>query len=67
MEQRWPELSDRAWISRLWAQYSRLPESFKKGFFNMAQYLVQENRSNKTAISGTFPRVLERNGGDFKT
>ena len=32
----------------------------------MTQYLVQESRNDKTAINGSFPRVLERNGGDFK-
>jgi hypothetical protein len=66
MEQRWSELTDRAWISLLWAQYSKLPESFKNGFLNMAQSLVQENRNKKTAIKGTFPRISERNGGDYK-
>jgi|TergutMp193P3_1026864.scaffolds.fasta_scaffold300952_1 hypothetical protein len=67
MEQKWSELPDRAWISRLWAHYSKLPESFKGGFFKMAQYLAQENANEKTAINGPVPGILENNGGDYKT
>ena len=36
------EMTEKAWISRFWAEYSKLPETYKIGFFGMAQNLAQE-------------------------
>jgi len=66
IEQNWSELPDRAWVSRLWVQYSKLPESFKKGFINLAQCLAQENGNDKTPLNGQFSRILEKNNGNYE-
>jgi len=46
MKQDRAELTEKAWISRFWVQYGRLPEPLKEGFINLAQCLAQktENR-----------------------
>ena len=36
------EMTEKAWISRLWVEYSMLPETYKMGFFGMVQNLARE-------------------------
>jgi hypothetical protein len=36
------EMTEKAWVSRFWAEYSRLPETRKMGFFNLVQNLARE-------------------------
>jgi len=42
MKQDRVELTEKAWISRLWVLYGRLPEPFKEGLINLAQCLAQK-------------------------
>jgi hypothetical protein len=42
MQQKWSELTDAAWISRFWALYRQLPDSFKTGFTGMARELARD-------------------------
>jgi len=51
MRQKRPELSFQVWISRFWAQYSVLPEPFKKGFVSLAENMTKNAESNKTSRS----------------
>jgi len=67
MDRKWSELPDRAWVSRLWAQYSTLPESLKRGFFSMAQYVAQESEHGGTPLNDPFPRILKSADGNCKT
>jgi len=67
MKRKWSELPDRAWVSQFWAQYSTLPESLKKVFFNMAQYVAKENENGGTTLNGSFPRIMKSAGGNCKT
>jgi hypothetical protein len=32
-----------AWVSRFWAHYNKLPEPFKKGFFDLARSIAKES------------------------
>jgi hypothetical protein len=36
------DLPERAWISRLWAQFNKLPKSYKKVFLGIAKSLALE-------------------------
>ena len=36
------EMTEKAWVSRFWAGYSKLPETYKMGFFDMVQNLAKE-------------------------
>jgi hypothetical protein len=44
------ELTEKALISRLWAQYRQLPEAYKQGFFNIARSLAWEAGRQKQLI-----------------
>ena len=37
-----PEMAEIAWISRLWAQYNKLSEPLKKGFYALAQNTAKD-------------------------
>ena len=37
MTQRKDELANSIWISRFWAQYSKLPETLKEGFISLVE------------------------------
>jgi hypothetical protein len=57
MKQKKTGLSEGAWISRLWAQYSQLPEAYKQGFFNIARSLAEgekmkREKGNKYTLQG---------------
>jgi len=38
-------LSSKAWISLLWAQYNKLSEPLKEGVINLAHSLVEETKN----------------------
>jgi len=44
------KMTEKAWVSRFWAEYSRLPETYKMGFFNMVQNLVIEAGNQRQPI-----------------
>jgi hypothetical protein len=46
------ELDEKALISRLWAQYNGLPETFKKAIYDIAQSLALEAGKQKNAKKG---------------
>jgi hypothetical protein len=50
MKQKCLKLSEKALISRLWAQYNKLPQAFKKVFFNITQNLALEAGKQKQVI-----------------
>ena len=39
--QRWPESHSKAWLSRFWAEYGKLPEQMKEGFNSLAQSVAK--------------------------
>ena len=43
MKQKNEKLANLAWISRFWAQYSKLPETYKKGFYSLVINISKEN------------------------
>jgi hypothetical protein len=45
MKQKQAEITEKAWISRFWVQYVRLPEPFKEEFINLARCLAQKTGS----------------------
>lgn len=42
MKHKKDELMNSAWISRFWAQYSKLPETLKEGFCSLVLNLTKE-------------------------
>jgi len=40
-------MPSKAWVSLLWAQYNKLSEPLKEGFFNLAQSMVKETENQK--------------------
>ena len=50
------EMTEKAWISRFWAEYSILPETYKIGFFDMVQNLAKE-----TGNQGHIQREIKPN------
>jgi hypothetical protein len=61
MDYTWTGLTEQVWISRFWAQYSKLPESLKKGFIGLAQNVAREAESRK----GEDPVVPNAQYGDI--
>jgi hypothetical protein len=51
MRQKRPELSLLVWISRFWAQYSVLPEPFKKEFVCLAENMAKNAEPIKQAVA----------------
>jgi hypothetical protein len=53
------ELHFKAWVSRLWAQYSKLSEPLKQGFSNFAQSMVEETENqNSNAKADTSADII---------
>jgi predicted DNA binding protein len=50
MGQKKLELTEKARVSRLWAQYRQLPEAYKQGFFDIARSLAWEAGRQKQLI-----------------
>jgi hypothetical protein len=48
------DLPEKAWVSRFWALYGRLPEAFKKGFIALARALARDaqEESRKAGPNG---------------
>ena len=42
MKHKKSELANLAWVSHFWARYSKLPETFKEGFFSLAINITRE-------------------------
>ncbi|MCL2244966.1 MAG: hypothetical protein FWC03_10950 [Treponema sp.] len=42
MIQKKDELTDLIWISRFWAQYSKLPETLKEGFISLVESVKKD-------------------------
>jgi len=42
MKQKKDDFTNLTWISRFWAQYSKLPESFKDGFYSLVINISKE-------------------------
>jgi hypothetical protein len=66
MKQNRPELVSSAWVSRFWAQYNKLPEPFKKGFFVLAQSMAKMAEKQykgdvfKCAVDARIPKNSSR-------
>lgn len=43
MKHKKEESANSVWISRFWAQYNRLPEAFKEGFYSLTLSITNEN------------------------
>jgi len=43
MKKRKYDLTNLAWISRFWAQYNKLPETLKDGFYSLVISISKEN------------------------
>jgi len=43
MKQNHNDLTNLAWISHFWAQYNKLPEALKDGFYSLALSIAKEN------------------------
>jgi hypothetical protein len=55
MTVKWSDLPEKAWISRFWALYGRLPESFKKGFIALTRALDRDVRKESRKGTGSIP------------
>jgi len=55
MKHKKADLTDLAWISRFWAQYSKLPEALKEGFCSMVFSITEEIEKE-----GTEQRIKSR-------
>jgi hypothetical protein len=47
MLKNWPDLSSQAWVSRLWAQFNKLPEPLKDSFALLAQSMEKTAKSQR--------------------
>jgi len=43
-----PEMAEMAWVSRLWAQYNKLSEPLKKGFYALVQNTAKEAKKQNS-------------------
>jgi hypothetical protein len=48
--QKLTDLSSKAWVSLLWAQYNKLSEALKEGIVNLAHNMVEETGSQNTNV-----------------
>ena len=62
-----PETSSKAWLALLWAQYNKLSQPLKDGFFNLAQSMEKEVKGRNVSVEGVCTRINgqkgEKNGG----
>jgi len=53
-------MPSKAWVSLLWAQYNKLSESLKEGFFSLAQSMVKETGSGSADTEAKEAVVLRK-------